>query len=218
MRRPLAALVVIACVLAAAHDAHAGSDFQVALGAGTRWLRNTPTLTAPAMSTSARELDQGAVPMRGGLAMLGGYADIQLTVHDRWTVPIIGGGVYNAVGSYDAIITSRDGSIVRARPWTAFAAEMLLPGIGYRLKRRRWMFGAALRGGIGWISMDGLQAAGAGSDAMEMTASTFFVQAELEGCRRLDPTTRVCLHLAPRVFEYELVNGAVLGLRVEWGK
>ncbi len=209
---------VLVCAIAAPAEARADFDFQLAIGTNARWLRSTPTLAAPAVLTSARDLPAGKVPMRGGQTMLGGYVDTALTLDDRWVVPLIGAGAWHAAGSYDAVITSRDGSIVRARPWTTFSGELLLPGLGYRVKKRRWMFGAALRTGVGWLTMDGVQASGAEADPVELSAGTFFVQAELEACRRLDPVTRLCLQVAPRVFDYELMNGATFGLRVEWGR
>lgn len=209
---------VLALALAVPTEARADFDFQLAIGTNARWLRATPALTTPPLLTSARDLPEGRVPMRGGQTMLGGYVDIALTIDDRWVVPMLGGGAYHAAGTYDAVITSRDGSIVRARPWSTFSAEILLPGVGYRVKKRRWMFGSALRTGAAWMSMDGVMASGAEADPIELSASTFFVQAELEACRRFDPTTRLCLQVAPRIYDYELMNGAMFGLRVEWGR
>ena len=216
--RVVVAGCVLACALAFAPEARADFDFQLAIGTNARWMRATPTLTTPPLLTSARDLPDGKVPMRGGQTMLGGYVDVALTIDDRWVVPMLGAAAYHAAGTYDAVITSRDGSIVRARPWTTFSADILLPGLGYRVKKRRWMFGAALRTGVSWLAMEGVMASGAEADPIELSASTFFVQAELEGCRRLDPTTRVCLLAAPRVYDHQLMNGALFGLRVEWGR
>jgi hypothetical protein len=53
---------------------------------------------------------------------------------------------------------------------------------------------------------------------MDLRAASFLVQAELEACRRLDPTTRLCLQVAPRIFDHELLNGVMFGLRMEWGR
>jgi hypothetical protein len=43
------------------------------------------------------------------------------------------------------------------------------------------------------------------------------LQFEVEACRRLDPTTRICVHAAPRIYDYEFVNGGIIGIRMEWG-
>jgi hypothetical protein len=210
------ALVGFATVASEGH-ARADYDFQVAFGGGVRWLRGTPSLRSSAVSTYARELAEGDAPMRGGLTMIGGFLDLGLTIDDRFMVPLFGGAVWTPLGPYDGVVTSVDGSIVRARPWTAFSAEALLPGVGYRLKRRRWMFGASLRTGASWLEMEGVVASGAIGETVALSSSSFFLQAELEACRRLDPTTRVCLEIAPRIYEYELLNGGLVQLRVEWG-
>ena len=216
--RPVLASIAVACALVVPRAARADFDFQLAAGMNTRWLRQTPTLDTPALTTSARELTAGSVPMRGGVGMLGGYVDVGLTLDDRYLIPLLGGSLYSALGSYDAIITSRDGSIVRARPWTASSFEILLPGLGYRLKKRRWMFGVQVRGGYGVLAMEGAMASGADLDPIELSQTTFFVSAELEGCRRLDPTFRVCLQVAPRVYDFGFMNGGTIGLRLEWGR
>lgn len=208
----------LACTLVVTARARADFDFQLAMGANARWLRSTPALTAPPILTSARDLPSGSVPMRGGQTMAGGYADIGLVLDDRVVVPVLGGGIYHAAGSYDAVITSRDGSVVRARPWTTFSAELLLPGIGYRVKRRRWLVSAALRTGVSYLVMEGVMASGADADPTDLSAGTFLLQAELDVCRRLDPTTRLCVSASPRIYEYEPMNGAMLGIRAEWGR
>lgn len=121
------------------------------------------------------------------------------------------------MGSYDAVVTHVDGSVARLRPWSAYRADILLPGIGYRVKHRRLMFAAAVRTGISVLKMYGSVAAGAERAALDATGASFLLQAELEACRRLDPTTRACLFVAPRLYEQRLINGATFGFRMEWG-
>jgi hypothetical protein len=216
--RTLIALLTLATIAMLPREAHADFDFQLSMGMSTRWVRKTPALSTDALTTDTRDFPAGDVPMRGGMLMLGGYIDAAVTLDDRWVVPLLGGGYYHALGSFDAVITSRDGSIVRAQPWSGEGLDILLPGVGYRAKKRRWMFGATLRMGVGFIAMDALLADGAVYAPMEMRRATFLFQAELEACRRLDPTTRMCLQVAPRIFDHELLNGVLFGLRAEWGR
>lgn len=216
--RTLLAMMSFAMLASFPHAARADFDFQLSMGMNGRWMRTMPALAAPALTTNARDLAAGDVPLRGALTMLGGYVDVAVTLDDRFVVPIFGGAYYTALGSYDAIITSREGSIVRAQPWTASSVDLYLPGLGYRIKKRRWMFGAAVRTGASFFWMDGLLADGAEFAPMEMKRATFLLQGELEACRRLDPTTRVCLQVAPRIYEHELMNGVMFGLRAEWGR
>jgi len=218
MRVAVAASLALFFVVALARDARADFDFQLATGVNVRALRETPALTTKPITTSARTVEEGAVPMRGGMTFLGPYIDSSLTIDDRWMLPLIGFGAYGAIGSYDSVVTSRDGSIVRVRPWTTFAGEVLLPGLGYRAKERRWLFGGQLRTGVGWLTLDGSMASGADSNAIDLSRATFLLAAELEVCRRLDPVTRVCLAVAPRIYDHGLLNGATAGLRVEWGR
>jgi hypothetical protein len=150
--------------------------------------------------------------------MFGVGADVELTVDDRWKVPLVGGNAAWAVGSYDTVLTSFDGSIAHVRPWSTFRGDLLLPGIGRRWKHRRNMWAAAIRTGVSFATVDGAVAAGAESVPLDLSARTLLVQVELEACRRLDPTTRVCLQLVPRLYEHELLNGLTFGLRMEWGR
>lgn len=219
--RTVLAMITLASIVSITtieSDARADFDFTLSMGMNTRWMRATPALKATAITTSARDLPDADIPMRGGLWLLGGYVDTAATLDDRWVVPIFGGGFYGAVGSSDAIITSRDGSIVRAQPWTTGNFELYLPGLGYRVNKRRWMFGAAMRTGVSVIWMDGLLADGAQYAPMDLKTATFLLQGEVEACRRLDPTTRVCLQVAPRIYDHELLNGVMFGIRAEWGR
>jgi hypothetical protein len=161
---------------------------------------------------------EGKVPIGGSLAAAGGGLDLAFSVDDRWIFPVLGFAGYGAVGSYDAVITSTDGSIARVRPWSAYEVDVLLPGIGYRVKKRRFLFTAALRSGVVWLAASGSVAGGTESTAISLAGVSPLVQAEIEACRRLDPVTRVCLQVAPRIYDFGFMNGATFGLRVEWGR
>ncbi|MBX3209101.1 MAG: hypothetical protein KF764_28975 [Labilithrix sp.] len=201
-----------------ASDARADFDFQLGTSVSGAWVRRAPDFTSKAVTTSAREL--GAKTARAGssLAMIGFGGDVELTIDDRWKVPLFGGNFHWAVGEYDAAITSLDGSIARLRPWTVIRGDFLLPGIGRRWKHRRNMWAAAVRSGFSVAGMAGSVAAGAETVPLELTAQTFLLQLELEGCRRLDPSTRVCLQVVPRLYDHQLLNGLTFGIRMEWGQ
>jgi len=214
-------MTLVAGVLATAitRPAHADWDFQLGASMAGGWLRETPDFTTEKMSTTARDISEGTVRSRGGLAMMGLGFDTDLIIDDRWKVPTLGGNAFWAIGSYSSLITSRDGSVVRLRPWTTWRGDILLPGIGRRWKHRRYMVEAALRTGVSWMQVAGSVAAG--GDRVELTntqAITFLLQAEIEGCRRLDPTTRVCLQIVPRLYEHGWLNGGTVGIRMEWGR
>jgi hypothetical protein len=217
--RSVLAWTTLVAIATLSRDARADFDFQASLGMNARWVRATPALEVPDVTTHARKLPSALIPVGGHLTLLGAYVDSAVVLDDHWVVPLFGGGFYGSIGSYDVIITSRDGSIVRAFPWTAFGIDMLTPGLGYRTKQRRWAFEAVVRTGVSWLYMDGVLADGADHVPMdEMMHASFLVQAELEACRRLDPTSRVCLQVAPRIYDHELLNGISFGLRAEWGR
>jgi hypothetical protein len=209
---------LVASILLAAMPAHADLDFQVSGGGGVSWIRTMPTLRSSRTTTYARELPEHKVPIGGSVTALGGSFEMSLIANDRWIFPGFGFGAYGAIGSYPTILTSVDGSIATVRPWSTYEIDLLLPGIGYRFKRRRFLFSASLRTGVTALHVDGAIASAADSHAVTYTGLSPMVQAELEACRRLDPITRVCLQVAPRIYDFGIMNGATFGLRVEWGR
>jgi hypothetical protein len=198
--------------------ARADIDFELAANLNGAWLRQLPALRAGAVTTSAREMGKGTVAGRGGVGLLGPVFELALTFDDKWKMPLFGGAAAWAVGPYDTIVTSFDGSIAELRPWSTFRADLLLPGVGRRFKHRRNMWGIGIRSGVSYVSMGGSVAAGRERWGLDLEAVTFLVQAEIEGCRRLDPTTRICLQIAPRLYEHSFMNGLTAGLRYEWGR
>lgn len=186
--------------------------------AGGGWLRETPDLQSEGISLESRRLGEGTLRSRGGIAMLGFGFDTELTIDDRWKVPLSGVNFWWATGRYDAVNTSFDGSIAHVQPWTGYRIDLLFPGFGRRIKLRRNMVSFAFRTGASRLRMDGTVAAGASENELALTRWTFLAQIEVEGCRRLDPTTRVCLQIVPRVYEHTLLNGLTVGIRMEWGR
>ena len=199
--------------------ARADLDLQLAASGGPAYMRSTPSFTTDELSTSARDIAQGtSIGGAGSMTLLGSTLDVIMTFRSGLLVPLGGLGVYLPVGSYGRVITSADGSIAELRPWSAYRVDVPLPGIGYRVNRRRYTFGGSVRTGVAWMRMSGSIAAGGESEAMRPTRSGFVLQAELEVCRRFDPTTRGCIQLAPRVIDLGgPLNGGLLSLRVEWG-
>jgi hypothetical protein len=198
--------------------ARADVDFQTSVTAGAAWMPSLPALKSASTMTAAREVPESSVKTGGALVSAGGGLDLAAVVDDHYVIPALGFAAYGAVGSYPTIVTSADGSIARASPWTTYQVDALLPGIGYRMKRRRFMFGASIRTGFSWMHMSGAIAGGTEDTLVSLSGTSLLVQVELEACRRLDPVTRVCLQVAPRIYDFGFMNGATLGLRVEWGR
>lgn len=192
---------------------------QVATGIAGMWMRSMPELKTPEINTSGRyPLRENKVSSNSSLFGIGAYFDTSLTIADRVVVPLIGIGVYGMLGSYDSVVTTIDGSIAEIRPWTTFRIDVPGPGLGYRVKKRRWMFGAALRVGVSYMETGASIAGATEWHNVTLKAAVPLVQLEIEGCRRLDPITRVCVNVAPRIYDGVFMNGAILGLRMEWGR
>lgn len=210
---------ICAAIVLAAPSAHADDiDFQAAVSAGALWVRSMPELQNERIDTAARTVQRRDVPIGGSVTALGGSFELSLVVEDRWVIYGFGAGTYVATGSYAPVITGVDGSIARIRPWTMVDIDLTTPGLAYRMKRRRWMFAAGLRTGVTLMHVDATVAGGSSSEDMPLNGVSFMLQAELEACRRLDPATRVCLAISPRVYDFGILNGGTLGLRMEWGR
>lgn len=209
---------VVASIVAIAQPAHADLNIQAAFTSGVSWRRSLPALKGENTLTMAREVPETSVPIGGSMTQVGASADFGVVVDDRWIIPALGMAVYSAVGSYDTIVTSADGSIARVRPWTTYEIDALLPGIGLRVKERRFMFSASLRTGLSYLHSSGSVSGGSGDMPMSLSNVSPILQAELEACRRLDPSTRLCLQVSPRIYDFQFMNGATFGLRVEWGR
>lgn len=210
-------LAGVLAALVGPRTARADVELQLAAGISAGWMREAPALTVDAFDAGGRSFRGGDLRNRGGLWLLGGTAELGATVDDRWLVPIGGATLMWATGSQPPISTSLDGSIAELRPRTAFRADILLPGLGRRWKRRRNMFSLVGRTGITWLGMAGSVANGTTLTSISSGSGGFLFQIEAEGCRRLDPERRVCLQVVPRVYEQRFLNGVIFGLRVEWG-
>ena len=214
----IVAVVTFLAVAASAASARADVELQAAAIGGLAWTRSLPTLKSASVSTSARDVRESQVAIGGSLFAVGAGVDVGLAVDDRLFLPGLGFAGYGAVGSYDTVLTSADGSIARARPWTTYRLDVLLPGVGYRMKVRRYMLVASIRTGFSAMFMNGSIAGGADDALASLSGFSGVVQVELEACRRLDPSTRICGQLAPRIYDFGFLNGATLGARVEWGR
>jgi hypothetical protein len=196
----------------------ARAEPSLAAGFGATWLARMPAVRVDALDLDSRRVREGQVANRGGVALLGGYLDSGLALGDRWTVPLFGGGLHLAIGSYDEVVTSDDGSIATLRPWSTFCLDALLPGLGLRAKHRRWMIGGSVRTGISVLAEGGSVVDGASAKPFQGVSATFLLMGQVEGCRRLDPEQRICVEIAPRLYEFGWLNGATVGLRYELGR
>jgi hypothetical protein len=113
-----------------------------------------------------------------------------------------------------------EGSVAELRPWTASRFGFDFGGVGQRFKHRRWQFGWLATGSVIVTTMNvSVAAGGGGSQDAPGAAVALSVHGQAEACRRLDLESRVCLVLAPDVFDGGyFMRGASVFARWEWGR
>ena len=221
-RRPVRHLVAVALGgLLVAPSANADSPPMVLEAQGGLelvWIRATPKLSlGSVIETPVRTLRDGELGSAGPLSFLGGHLDTSIVVSDRWIFPVAGGGGFVAAGPSARNLTSVDGSFVELRPWTAYRVDLLLPGFGVRFKERRWAFAGTVRAAYTFVGMNAAIAGGASWKVVEVKGSAPALRMSIEACRRVDPTNRACLFVAPNLYEVSFLNGGSIGLQWEWG-
>ncbi len=184
-------------------------------GFGT-YMRAMPTMTLTAPGDSPRSL-RGALPSTGHLTLAGASGELTVAVDRHLVFPLFGFAFSAAVGGSPRVLSSIDGSIVEQRPWSTYMGDVLLPGVGYRVKEQRWMFSAVVRTGVTYAAMGASVASGADTAAASSSALSFLLRAELEACRRLDPVERVCFAISPSIYQFGFGNAVTAGLRWEFG-
>jgi hypothetical protein len=175
----------------------------------------TPQLS---LGDSDTRVNNGAkFPSVGPLTLGGVGFDAGVALDDRIMFPILSFGFNTALGQSPRVVSSVDGSFADVRPWTAWMYDIGLPGLGFRFKERRWLFSILIRPGVSYLSMNGAVASGPDTHDVTMTALSLYARVQVEACRRIDPTQRVCLFVAPSVYEFGFGTGGTAGIRWEIG-
>jgi hypothetical protein len=171
-----------------------------------------------ALWSAPRSDSDTKLPSVGPLTLGGVGADFGVSIDERIIVPILGFGFETALGQSPRVLTGIDGALAEVRPWTAWKYDIGMPGLGLRFKERRWMFSFLLRPGISLLFMKGSVAAGADTNDLTLYTPSLYARAEVEACRRFDPTERVCVFVAPTMYVgFGFVAGASAGVRWEIG-
>lgn len=176
-----------------------------------------PRLSFDDGARAATRVASGTYPASGGVTFAGAGFSLGATFSDHWLVPFFGADFSAAIGPSDRVLTSLDGSLADLRPWTARKLDVWLFGVGYRMKKRRWMFQAVFEPGVSAIWVNGAIATGRDAVDVRTSAVSFAARVDFEVCRRFDPTNRGCLFFAPSVYEFGLLNGGSVGVRWEFG-
>ena len=220
--RVLGAVVALSVGLLTARAAHAEPGryaLDLSFGPESTWVRSMPSMSIGYTQTSAHALAGGEIPSASSLAFVGFGASLSLAYRRHWVFPLLGLGVEGAVGPSPTTLSSLDGSVVASRPWTTFRALVLLPGIGYRAVEKRWLVSATMQLGlVGYGMSDEIAASGSFQTAEATSGIEPTLRVDLKVCRRLDPTTRACLAVAPSVYEHGFLGGGTVALLWEYGR
>lgn len=161
--------------------------------------------------------DEASVPMGSGGMMLGGSVGMAMVYADRWIFPSFGIDFAHAVGSRPRLLSGRAGSIISTETWTTYQIGVTVLGVGVRGKHRRWAGSVLLEPGF---VVQNTSVTAPNYDAVaEGNAVAFSPRLQLaaNGCRRLDPTLRLCLGVSPHVYALGFFNGFTLAFRTEIG-
>jgi hypothetical protein len=185
----------------------------------TTWLRATPHMSVEDGSATVgnRTIGGALLPQTGATTLFGAGFEFGLVVDDRVVVPGFGLEFAGAVGPHARVLTSVDGSVTELRPWTAYEADVLLPGVGLRFKNGRWMYSTLVRTGLSIFGMNGSVINGTDTIDISGEHGSFLLRAQLEACRRLDPLERLCVVVAPSVYQFGFLNGGTVSFRWEVG-
>ena len=192
----------------------ANADFRVS------YIDRIPELRISQDVIGPRALSSGTVVHGSTSLVTGGVGfDFGIVLDDRWRIGGIGGSYESAIGTSARRRAYVDGSIAELRPWTASRFGFDFGGVGQRYKYRRWQFGWLVSGSVIVTTMNISVASGAGSEDAWGAAVALSIHGQAEACRRLDLESRVCLAVAPDVFDGGyFMRGASVFARWEWGR
>lgn len=209
MRRAWLALPVAVCATLVPEGARA-DGYQFGFDLRHEWMRPVPSLKVHEQTGELRDVRDGRLPSYGAQHFLGLGLDMAWAYRDRWVFPLIGVTLATAVGPSSRAVSSLDGAIVEVRGWTSRYVGVALPGLGLRFKERRWMFQGLARPYLEnvWVNASLFQ--GVHSQDLEgVWGVAASIRLDAEVCRRLDPETRLCVLVAPRLFSF--AAGAPVG-------
>lgn len=217
MRRALVIGIVIG-VLAASRVASAQIKVDLQASAGGSWMRSAPSVgISPTEGNTIRVPDGDTARLGIPLGFVGIGAGIDVRLSRALYLPTLGVSWWRAVGSSPTVVTSVDGSIVQLRPYRASLLDVTLLGIGVRAPLRRWLVSADVAFSLTIFTIPGVVAAGAYEEETTGIRASPTIRIDVAGCRRFDPSNRLCLALSPNVYSFGLFNGGTLTLRWEIG-
>ncbi|WP_394824785.1 hypothetical protein [Pendulispora albinea] len=168
-------------------------------------------------ATQLREYEHFRIADIGIPPTLGANVGLDVVFDDRYIVPLLGLGGGLPLGKHAPVRTSVDGSMVEVRPSSAYVFAFDLIGFGVRMKERRWMFAATFRTSVVLAGMNARVSVGREADDVALFAASPALRTDVEACRRLNPDERICLFVAPKLYEHHWLGGVSLGLRWEYG-
>jgi hypothetical protein len=146
------------------------------------------------------------------------HAGSSFVIGDRWVIPIFQTSFGGVAGPTPTAAGTFDGDPARVNLRGAFRSDVGILGFGVRGNHRRWSGG--IRAVPTVVIVANVRATvpdGPGTVDLTMNTVYFGIRAEFEGCRRLDPRTRLCVVGAPSLFDGRPFNGFTFGFRMDLG-
>jgi hypothetical protein len=178
-------------------------------------LPRLPSTVSVDPSVTGRNASAGNVPLGVGVATAGISGEAGLVFDDHFVVPLFGLRNAVAVGRSSGVISSLAGSI-EVKPYTLGEVAFLFPGLGYRWRYRQVALQARLEPWLTLMWMHASVYSGPSFVSDDMPSVWgFALQARVEACWRIDPTTRCCGFVSPNLWAERFLNGGTAGMRWE---
>lgn len=171
----------------------------------------------PTDSATRGSTPTGTIPPFGPTGHAGVGVDLAWGGRGPFVFDIVAVKFAGAFGPTSRTLGAVDGTIVSADPGSMIYAG-LSTGAGVRFKRRRFAFGVMAHIGASMMSTKAFAQDLNGPRELSSTPSfDLLVDLDASVCRRIDPTSRLCLAIRPHVYNFGFLNGASIALRWEVG-
>jgi hypothetical protein len=190
-------------------------DFDISLLLRVSPRENTGTIpgaTAQGFRTESPRMPVGSGGVLGGVG--GGMSIVWL---NRFIFPAISVDLTHSLGSRARLLSGSGGAVLATETWTTYQLGTTLLGVGFRARHRHWQGSLLLEPGF-VVQLTTIRASvydGEASARAQALSPRLMVTAV--GCRRVDPTFRVCLSASPHVYALGFGNGVTFGFRTEIG-
>lgn len=173
--------------------------------------------TIPEAPAHGFRTDVNRVPIGSGGVLLGVGAGMSIVWGNRFIFPAISMDFAHSLGARGRVLSGEAGAVLSAETWSTFQFGATLLGVGVRGRHRQWAGSLLLEPGFVGQSTNIRTPVYEGEASWRAQAFSPRLLLTATGCRRIDPTLRICLSASPHVYALGFGNGFTLGFRTEVG-